>query len=70
MNEAIRRAGASDIVPLLRTRPRRINPVDGLTCSAPVARRRAFRTGFCEYQATDDSFFDLFTMLREERTIP
>jgi nucleoside-diphosphate-sugar epimerase len=28
------------------------------------------KLGFREYQATDDSFFDLFTMLRDERIIP
>jgi len=28
------------------------------------------KLGFREYQATDDSFFDLFTLLRDERIIP
>jgi nucleoside-diphosphate-sugar epimerase len=28
------------------------------------------KMGFLDYQATDDSFFDLFTRLREERLIP
>jgi hypothetical protein len=28
------------------------------------------KLGFREYQATDDSFFDLFTVLRDERIIP
>ena len=26
--------------------------------------------GFLDYQATDDSFFDLFARLRDERVIP
>jgi hypothetical protein len=28
------------------------------------------KLGFLEYQATDDSFFDLFSRLREEHLIP
>ena len=28
------------------------------------------KLGFLDYQATDDSFFDLFKRLREERIIP
>ena len=28
------------------------------------------KLGFLEYQATDDSFFDLFERLREARIIP
>jgi hypothetical protein len=28
------------------------------------------KLGFLDYQATDDSFFDLFTRLRQERLIP
>jgi hypothetical protein len=31
---------------------------------------RSRKLGFREYQATDDSFFDLFTRLRDERIIP
>jgi hypothetical protein len=28
------------------------------------------KLGFHEYQATEDSFFDLFATLRQERVIP
>jgi hypothetical protein len=28
------------------------------------------KLGFLDYQATDDSFFDLFAKLREQRIIP
>jgi hypothetical protein len=28
------------------------------------------KLGFLDYQATDDSFFDLFNRLRQERIIP
>jgi hypothetical protein len=28
------------------------------------------KLGFLDYQATDDSFFDLFTQLRAKRIIP
>ena len=31
---------------------------------------RSRKLGFAAYQATDESFFDLFTQLRAERLIP
>jgi hypothetical protein len=31
---------------------------------------RSRKLGFCAYQATDESFFDLFTALRSARLIP
>ncbi len=33
-------------------------------------KSKSRKLGFFEYQATDESFFDLFTRLREARLVP
>jgi hypothetical protein len=39
-----------------------------IECVTDMSKSR--KLGFLAYQATDDSFFDLFTRLREKRIIP
>ncbi len=49
---------------------RRYRPAFGRPIEVVTDMSKSRKLGFLDYQATEDSFFDLFARLRRERIIP